>query len=63
MRTKMNPTPMNTFREILATMNDLLDEADEKLEEQERRLAMSLKSYCEQRLSACGNPAQPEINR
>lgn len=54
----MNLIPMNTFREILTTMNELLDQADEKLEEQERRLALSMKSYCEQRLAQVDQHAQ-----
>lgn len=50
----MNINPMNTFREILDTMNELLDRADACFDEQERRMAISMKEYCESRLTSLG---------
>ncbi len=54
----MNINPMNTFREILDTMNELLDRADARLDEQEKRMALAMKSYCESRLNALTIPTQ-----
>lgn len=58
----MNINPMNTFREILDTMNDLLDRADACLDEQEKRMAVAMKEYCESRLTAIGGTVKAGEN-
>lgn len=54
----MNINPLSTFREILDTMNDLLDRADACMDEQEKRMALAMKSHCESRLTAIGSAAK-----